>query len=101
MDAPNDQDFSLHFDFAGHLRAESAVAGINAARFQRAPEGPGQSTAGRRHHIIQCGSVWGKHFRGNFVVLGDLGMDAENHWVVFDRQVSEAQGPALSLDPDP
>jgi hypothetical protein len=99
VDAANYQNFSFQLDFAGHLRAESAVAGINTARFQRAPEGTGQSAPGRRHHVVQRRRVRGECLRRNFVVCGDLGVDSENHRVFFGRQVSEAHGAALPLDP--
>jgi hypothetical protein len=101
VNAANHQDFALQLDFAGHLRAEPAVAGINAARFQRAPEGSGQSTAGRRHHIVQSGRMRSKGLRRNLVVGRDLGVDSENHGRFFDRQVCEAHGTPLPLDPDP
>jgi hypothetical protein len=101
MDASNDQDFPLQFDFAGHLRAESTVAGIDAARFQRAPEGSGQSTAGRRHHIVQCGRMRRERLRRDSVVLGDLGVNSKNHRCLFDRQISKAHGASLSLNSYP
>ena len=57
VNAANHQNFPVQLDFTDHLGAESAVAGINATRFQRAPEGAGQSTAGRRHHIVKSSGV--------------------------------------------
>ncbi len=85
MDTANHQDFSVQLDFSGHLRAESAVVGINATRFQRAPEGSSQSAAGSRHHIVKSGRVRGECLRRYFVVLGDLGVDSEYHRLFFSR----------------
>lgn len=101
VDAANHQDFSVQFDFAGYLGTEFAVAGVNAARFQRAPKGAGQSTAGRRHHVIESGRVRGERLRRDLVVLRDLGVDSENHRIFFDRQVSETHGASLSLNSYP
>ena len=101
MDTANHQNFCVQLDFAGHLRAESAVAGINATRFQRAPEGSGQSTAGRRHHVVKSGRVRGERLWGDLVVRRDLGVDSENHRLFFSRQVGQTHGASLSLNPYP
>lgn len=101
VDAANHQDFSVQFALAGYLGTEFAVAGINAARFQRAPEGAGESTAGRRHHVIESSRVRGERLWGDLVVLRDLGVDSENHRLFFDRQVSETHGASLSINPYP
>ena len=98
MNAANHQNFFVQLDFPRYLRAESAVAGINATRFQRAPEGPGQSTAGRRHHVVKSGRVGGKRLWGDLVVRRDLGVDSENHRLFFSRQVGETHGASLPLN---
>jgi hypothetical protein len=53
MDPLDHQYPAFCFNLAGHVSRQAAVAGIDLARFQRAPERSGQSTAGGRHNIVQ------------------------------------------------
>ncbi len=41
VNAANHQDSSLQLDLAGYLGGEFTITGVDAARFQRAPEGAG------------------------------------------------------------
>lgn len=101
FDAANHQDFSIQLDFADDFGAELAVAGINAARFQRAPEGAGQSPAGCCDHIVQSRRMRRKRLRRDLVVLCDLGVNAENHRLFFSRKIRKTHGTALSLNSYP
>jgi hypothetical protein len=47
MDAPDDQDLTVQLDLTDRVCLETTVSGRDAARLQRAPEGPGQSPGGR------------------------------------------------------
>ena len=49
MDVFDDQDLVVQLDLADRVCLETTVSGGDAARLQRAPEGPGQSAGGRGH----------------------------------------------------
>ena len=55
VDMADDQYTPIRPNFAGNLRSQLAVAGINLARFQRTAKSAGQSAACSRYHIIQRG----------------------------------------------
>jgi hypothetical protein len=57
VDAPDDQDLAFQLDLTDRVRLETTVSGGNAARLQRAPEGPGQSAGGCGHQVVQGGGV--------------------------------------------
>jgi hypothetical protein len=58
-DTAKNQDAPLSFDFSYYFRNQFSVACVNLARFQRAPEGSGQSAAGRGHDVVECrGAGW-------------------------------------------
>ena len=86
-DTANDQNFALELNLSPHLARELSVRRINLARFQRAPEGSGQSASRRGDHVIERGGARRKSFGRNFVVSCDLGVHAEDDRVFFRRQV--------------
>jgi hypothetical protein len=88
----DDQDLVLCFDFACHFRIQVSFAGRNSARFQRAPEGSGQSTPGSRDNIIQCSRPGFGNFRGNLIMLGDLRMYSEGNGAFGCRQIGASVG---------
>ena len=47
VDTPDNQDLAIQLDLADRVCLETTVSGRDAARLQRAPEGPGQSPGGR------------------------------------------------------
>jgi len=49
VDVFDDQDLVVQLDLADRVCLETTVSGGDAARLQRAPEGPGQSAGGRGH----------------------------------------------------
>jgi len=72
VNALEEEDAALDFHLAGDFAHQPPAACIDAARFQRAPEGSGQSTAGRRHHVIEGCGARRKILRRHLVVLGNL-----------------------------
>jgi Sigma-70 region 2 len=57
VDAPDHQHLGVQLDLADRVCLETTVSGRDAARLQRAPEGPGQSPGGRGHQVVQGGGV--------------------------------------------
>lgn len=72
VNAFHDEYLALEFDLTGHLAGELSAACVDAARFQRAPEGPGQSPGGRGHEIVESRGIRGEILRRDAVVLGDF-----------------------------
>jgi hypothetical protein len=64
-------------DLAGHFGSEFAARCFDSSRLQRAPEGAGQSPAGRRNDVIERRRVRRILVRIHAVVIGDLGVDTE------------------------
>ncbi len=59
VDSFDNQDLPFQLDFPSYFRNQSPLARIDAARFQRAPEGAGQSAARRGDKIINgCRARW-------------------------------------------
>jgi hypothetical protein len=52
VDAFDDQDLAVQLDLADRVCLETTVSGRDAARLQRAPEGPSQSPSRRGHEIV-------------------------------------------------
>jgi hypothetical protein len=101
VDAPDDQDLAVQFDFAGDLRNQLAVARVNLARFQRTAKSAGQSTACCGDDIIKCGCARWKFFRRDLVMLGHFGMDPEGHRIFFGGQPGQPLGAGLPFNPHP
>ena len=57
VDTPDDQDLAVQLDLTDRVCLETTASGGDAARLQRAPEGPGQSAGGRGHQVVQGGGV--------------------------------------------
>jgi hypothetical protein len=57
VEAPHDQDLAVQLDLTDRAGAQATASGGDAARLQRAPEGPGQSPGGRGHQVVQGGGV--------------------------------------------
>jgi hypothetical protein len=53
----NDEYFPLKLYFAGDIGSKIVPTGFYSARFQRAPEGAGESTTCSRHDVIKRGGV--------------------------------------------
>ena len=85
MDAPDDQDLVVQLDLADRVCLETTVSGWDAARLQRAPEGPGQSPGGRGHQIVQGGGVRLAVLGIGAVVLGHGAVYPEGDRLFFGR----------------
>jgi hypothetical protein len=86
VDPANHQDTVFGFDLTTHVRSKTAIARVDLARFQRAPEGSDHSTGCSRHHVIDCCRVrFSKFVFVNSIVLGDRAMYAESDRFVFTR----------------
>jgi hypothetical protein len=72
MNAPDDEYAPLLLNLAHGLRCQTTSISPNAPRFQRAPEGTGQSASRRGDQIIQRGRVRFMDRRIYFIVLRDL-----------------------------
>jgi hypothetical protein len=89
----DDEYIALLFNFARHFRSQVPLASRNAARFQRAPEGPGQSAAGSRNDIVQRSWPGVRNVWGNLIVLGNLGMHSKVNGILSRRQEGAAVRP--------
>ncbi len=86
-DTANHQNFALKLNLSPHLAGKFSVRGIYLARFQRAPEGSGQSAAGRGHDIVEGRRARRTGAGRNLVVFGDFRVHAEDDRVLFGRKV--------------
>ena len=68
VDAFDHQHASLEFDFSRDFRTQFAATGIDSARFQRAPEGSGQSATRSGHHVVERRGA-GRIGVGRYVVV--------------------------------
>ncbi len=101
VDAADDQNVSVSFDFTGDFRNQPAVAGVNLARFQRTAKSAGRSPTCRRNNVVKSRRTRGKFVRRDLVVRGNFGMDAEHDGVFFGRQISKPKGTDLPFNTDP
>ena len=53
VDPPNHEDTLLRLDLALDLPDQPSPVGLDATRFQRAPEGSGQSAARGGNHVVE------------------------------------------------
>jgi hypothetical protein len=79
VNAPDHKDVSLELNFSCGLRSELVVTGIDMARLQRPSECPRESACGRCHDVIQRRGMRRVGVWRDLIVLGHLGMDAENN----------------------
>lgn len=95
------QDAVLDVDLALGLGAELAAARVYPARLQRAAQGAGESTGGRRHHVVERGRMLRILSRRGAVVLADRAVRAEDHWFRLGWQERLSDRAALADDPHP
>jgi len=94
MNPANYQDALIGFDFASNVGAQAAVAGIDFARIQRAPEGSDHSTAEGCHNIIDRRRMrFGEFCWIQAIVLGNGSMNAEDYWLGLSGQVGDSKRP--------
>lgn len=84
-------------DFARRFRNQLAFACVNLARFQRAPEGSGQSAGGGRHDVVQSRGIGRKVIRTDAVVRGDGPVDSESYRLFLGWKVGKTEGTSNSL----
>ena len=88
-------------DVALCLRAESPSARIDPARLQRATQGPGESTGGGGHDVIEGRRVFGVLARSRALVLAHLIVRSEYDGLRLGRKVRLADRAAISDNPHP
>jgi hypothetical protein len=101
VDFADDQNTLVGFYLACHIGAEPAIAGVDFARFQRAPEGSNHSTAQGGYNVIKRRRVRFGQFRGIHAIMpGDGSMDTEDNWLRLARQprYSQRPGPPFNLN---
>jgi hypothetical protein len=79
VDPLDDERLALDLDLTGGVAPETTASGRDPARLQRAPEGAGESTAGRGDHVVDGRGVGVVGVRGHAVVLGDGAVHPEGH----------------------
>jgi hypothetical protein len=93
------KDFVLDVDFALGLGGQPALARVDPARLQRAPEGAGESTRRGGDHVIEGRRVFRVLARRGAVVLAHRAVGAERDGLLLRREVGLADGAALPDDP--
>ena len=101
VDALDDQYAVLGLDLADGLYVVALRIDFDLTRLQRAGEGAGQSAAGGGHHVVERGRVRRILIGLDAVVLGDLGMHAEDDRRLLGGEVGESLRPTEPLDPNP
>lgn len=99
--AADDENVSIEFDFPNRFRAEPSIRCVNLTRFQRAPEGSGESPGGCRDDVIKRRGMRRVSVRRNLVMLGNFGVYAENDRLCFRRQEGQTHWPPLALNANP
>jgi hypothetical protein len=97
-DALDHEDVVLGLDLSDRLNLEPFALDLDLTRLQRAGESARQSAAGGGHDIVEGRRMWRELVRRNPVVLSDLRMDPEHHWVLLSRKIRQALGTAEPLD---
>ena len=100
VNAADDEDVILGFDFADGLGNQTGVGCINLTRLQRASECASESTGSGSDDVIEGGGVGIENLRRNLIVFGDRAMDAEQDRRGLGRQPSPAQRAFEALDLD-
>jgi len=100
VDPFDHQDAVLEFDLAGGVALESAFASRDVTRFQRASEGACQSAGGGGDDVVERRRTLRLASCRHTVVLGDGGVDAEDHRLILRGQVGAPQRPTYPLDSD-
>ena len=100
VDAADDEDVILGFDFADGLGNQAGIGRINLTRLQRASEGAGESTGSGGDDVIEGGGVGIEDLRRDLIVFGDGAMDAEQDGRGLGRQPGAAERALEALDFD-
>ena len=86
MNPAEDQNVFFYLNLTRNIGSQSFVTSAYLTRFQRAPEGAGQSTGGRRHDVIDRRRVLlGNRIGVSSVVPGDCAMHAKDDGLSLRR----------------
>src|SRR5215472_1745466 len=89
MNAADHQDTILGFDLAANVRAKPAIACIDLARLQRAPEGTEHSPTRRGDDVVdRCRMRFSEFGFIHAVVFGDAAVNTEDDRRGLARQLS-------------
>lgn len=106
LEGVGDVDASYHqyafvlLDLTDHLCGERPVTCVDTARFQRAPEGTGQSPACSGDQVVDRGGLRWIRVRRHAVMLCDRAVDSERDRPLFARQPRMTDRTAEALDPN-
>lgn len=100
VNAANHQDVVFELNFADRFGNQFFVRSIYLTRFQRAPEGAGESTRGRRHDVIQGRGMRFQDGRRHLVVLRYGAVHSKYHGLFLGRQISPAYRALHALNAD-
>jgi hypothetical protein len=95
------QDAIISLDLADRFDLVMVRINFDLARFQRTRERAGQSATRRCDDVVERRRVRRILLRVHAVVLGDLGMDAENHGLLLGGKVGKPLRASEPLDPHP
>jgi hypothetical protein len=95
------QDAIISLDLADRFDLVIVRINFDLARFQRTRERAGQSATRRCDDVVEGRRVRRILLRVHAVVLGDLGMDAENHGLLLGGKVGKPLRASEPLDPHP
>lgn len=90
MDAFDDQNTAVLFYLSHRVRYQPPLTSRNPARLQRAAQGAGQSAGSGRYQVVNGGGMRFVDCLIHTIVLRDLGVQSEEHWLVCCRQVCAA-----------
>jgi len=86
VNSTNYENPLIGFDLPTYFGMQPAVARVDFARIQRAPEGSKHSTTQGGHHIIERRRMrLGQLCRVQAIMLGNGSMDAEDDWLRLSR----------------
>ena len=97
-DALDHEHLVLGLYLADSLHFEPFRLDLDLTRLQRAGESARQSAAGGGNDIVECRRMRRELARRNPVVLSDLGMHPEHHWILLSGKVCQALRTAKPLD---
>ena len=100
VNAADDEDVILGFNFTDGLRDQTGIRCINLTRLQRASEGAGESTSGGGDDVVERGGVRIKDVRRDLVMFGDRAMHAEQHGRGLGGQPGPTERALEALDLD-
>ena len=98
MNAFDDQDLAFLLDLTHRFGSEAPIACVDAARLQRAPEGPGQSPGRGRNEVIERCGIRRKIVHVDAIVLGHLTVHTERDVLIASRQPCLAYWASHPLD---